>query len=1079
MNPADTCGFVHVPTRGARSKLAASPLMGTHVVPHFIALLILTTSLAFAQPPSWPVLDKQLEQAYMKGDLPEALRIAKQAVDAATTPKQSGRSLDRLGYLYYVSGNLKEGEALLRQGLEIRRTQIGPDTEEYAESANDLALFCRDTRKLDEARPLAEQAVAIRTKVLPPNDPVLAETMETLGTIYSARGEYDLSASTLDKARAIYESQLDPKNPRAEYGTLLVNIGGNDQRLGKYQKAEVDFQASLEVLSKNPGLAHPVYATSLLGPAHLEMELGHYAASEKYYNQAEQLLKKELGDQHPMYLQMLDHRGTLYRAMGNYAAAETDYTASLAGRKKVFGPNHILVAASLANYGRLVYTRDRAQGEKLLQESADVYSKTPNQPSFDFASVLLSLGAAQRDRGDLLAARKTFQQALDITKQGLGEKHPLYASVLNNIALVHEAAREFPDAEQRFKQAIDIVTETHGQSHPDLGRYLNNLAALYDREGKYREAEPLYRRSFEINDAVLTEILNIGSEATKLAELANLDDPLPALISFQQRAADRLPEARTLAFEAVARRKGRVLDEVRDWRERLRLSSDPAVLKRFNEWEAMLECQSSLTIALGYRDLKPEVVGSCSLPGTELEGRYERLLQDLRTTWTPELGRQTLGALQALKQRRDVLESALTRESPQFGEAVSPIHFEDIQSHLAAGEIFIEFAATRQHYSAFVIDASRKLHWVDLGPAAPIDQSVRDLFEAANDWSLALSRRESSSSRSSEQTAQDALKQLSKSVLAPLEPWLGTSKDARRIRIAPDGILTLVPFGALSDSQGRFLVERFAIGYVPAGRDLAISERRETTSSAPVIALSPGVSATRTMALASAFRAERLDRLEGGLAEARRLQQVIPRAQLLAEGEATEERVKQLHSPQLLHIVGHGIVRGNEDCKANPNSPGCAVTGLDAASRVMSLSAIVLEEAYGRGGGSTQDGLLTALELETVDLRGTELLVLSQCQMAGGVPSSGEGVYGMRRAAAIAGVRTFVAPLWNVADAPQQALMDRFYKELSAGHARADALRQAQLQLLRNPATRSFLYWAPVILSGDTAALSPAIFQRQ
>src|SRR5437879_13775669 len=106
------------------------------------------------------------------------------------------------------------------------------------------------------------------------------------------------------------------------------------------------------------------------------------------------------------------------------------------------------------------------------------------------------------------------------------------------------------------------------------------------------------------------------------------------------------------------------------------------------------------------------------------------------------------------------------------------------------------------------------------------------------------------------------------------------------------------------------------------------------------------------------------------------------------------------------------------------NSPG-----IDPAARVMSLSAIVLEEAYGRGVGSSQDGLLTALELQTLDLQGAEMLVLSQCRMADGVPSSGDGVFGMRRAAAIAGVKMFVAPLWKIADATQLALMDRFYKE--------------------------------------------------
>jgi CHAT domain-containing protein len=230
--------------------------------------------------------------------------------------------------------------------------------------------------------------------------------------------------------------------------------------------------------------------------------------------------------------------------------------------------------------------------------------------------------------------------------------------------------------------------------------------------------------------------------------------------------------------------------------------------------------------------------------------------------------------------------------------------------------------------------------------------------------------------------------------------------------------------------------------------------------------------------VASAFRADRLERLEGAELEARDLQRRIPKALLLGEGEATEQRIKQLHRPALLHIVGHGIVRGNEACQAAPGTPDCQLAALDPAARVMSLSAIVLEEAYGRGAGSSQDGLLTALELQTLDLQGSEMLVLSQCRMADGVPSSGEGVFGMRRAAAIAGVKTFVAPLWKIADATQQALMGRFYQELSTGKGRAESLRQAQLQLIRNSRTASFLHWAPVILSGDPAPLPQELFAR-
>jgi CHAT domain-containing protein len=75
-------------------------------------------------------------------------------------------------------------------------------------------------------------------------------------------------------------------------------------------------------------------------------------------------------------------------------------------------------------------------------------------------------------------------------------------------------------------------------------------------------------------------------------------------------------------------------------------------------------------------------------------------------------------------------------------------------------------------------------------------------------------------------------------------------------------------------------------------------------------------------------------------------------------------------------------------------------------------------------------------------------------------------------------VKTFVAPLWKIADATEQALMGRLYAEQSAGRSRAEALRQAQLQLLRNSRTVSFLEWAPVILSGDPAPLPRELFAR-
>src|SRR5689334_277196 len=105
-----------------------------------VGLAVLVGVTALAQIADWVSLDRQAEELYVKGDLKEAIRIAKLAVEAASAPQQTARSLDRLGFFQYTSGELKEGEAALRRALDIRK-DFGTETPDYTESANDLALL--------------------------------------------------------------------------------------------------------------------------------------------------------------------------------------------------------------------------------------------------------------------------------------------------------------------------------------------------------------------------------------------------------------------------------------------------------------------------------------------------------------------------------------------------------------------------------------------------------------------------------------------------------------------------------------------------------------------------------------------------------------------------------------------------------------------------------------------------------------------------------------------------------------------------------------------------------------------------
>src|SRR5262249_39236473 len=706
-----------------------------------------------------------------------------------------------------------------------------------------------------------------------------------------------------------------------------------------------------------------------------------YTEAERLYDEGGRLVKSALGEEHPVYATFLNNRGFLFHSIGNAVAAEADYERSLELKKKLYGPASPQALSTLRNLAHLTYTRNHEAGERLLAEAVGTYANAANAPSFDYASVLLGLERAERDRGALADARATVQRAMAVAERGLGVHHPLYAAAVRDLGVIEADSGNVAEAERHLREAVTIAEQVHGPDHPDLAAFLEALARHYVRQQNFAAAVPLYRRTIDIQGRVLSDVLEIGSERAKTDAIAASAALVPELIALQAKASSTLPETRVLAFEAVTQRKGRVLEQVRNWRQHLRDSGSDLVRRELDHWQEIVDCRTSLSLALGYRDLRPGVVGGCTLAGTEFEGRYERLLSDLRTRWSSDLGNRAVRAIAELTVRGDAIEAALNREGGQSA-AARRTSVDDIRRQLAGDELLIEFVsydeidrpdAAGRRYGAFVLDSAGKLEWSDEGPAAAIDASVRDLLAAASDWAVSLHNHENQSARSASGTARDAIASLSRRVWHPLSRIVAADRSVRHLRIAPDAMLNLLPFEALND--GNDLIERFAVSYLPAGRDLAVMAASGQPATAPVVIVSPGASAAPHSAIVSGpgtFRAEGLAHLPAAALEASDFRRIVPRSELYAAANATEQRVKALHGPSLLHIVGHGIIGNGQDCLDRR----CAGAGLDASSRAMTLSAIVLEEAYGRGGASIDDGMLTPLELENIDLRGTEMLVL-------------------------------------------------------------------------------------------------------
>jgi CHAT domain-containing protein len=290
--------------------------------------------------------------------------------------------------------------------------------------------------------------------------------------------------------------------------------------------------------------------------------------------------------------------------------------------------------------------------------------------------------------------------------------------------------------------------------------------------------------------------------------------------------------------------------------------------------------------------------------------------------------------------------------------------------------------------------------------------AVDDIDAAIHGFSLSLRDRNQSPTR--------AARTLAAHIFNPIRPYLS---DLEHLLISPDSQLNLIPFEALRDSEGNYLIEQYLISYLNSGR--------------------------------------------------------VPNAEILTEAQATENALKQLEAPCILHIATHGFFL--EDVpRPTSDSRGLGVViaegsneGLARASTPVEVENPLLRSGLALAGfnprrSGDEDGVLTPLEASTLNLLGTQLVVLSACDTGLGDIANGEGVYGLRRAFAMAGAETQLISLWQVDDFGTQSLMGQYYEQLLSGKGRAEALREVQLAMINSGSSYAHpYYWAAFITTGD------------
>jgi CHAT domain-containing protein len=181
--------------------------------------------------------------------------------------------------------------------------------------------------------------------------------------------------------------------------------------------------------------------------------------------------------------------------------------------------------------------------------------------------------------------------------------------------------------------------------------------------------------------------------------------------------------------------------------------------------------------------------------------------------------------------------------------------------------------------------------------------------------------------------------------------------------------------------------------------------------------------------------------------------------------------LEQASKSSVLHLATHAYFAG-EDCTpaglvSEQRRPGGEPPAFLGHNPLL-LAGIALAGANER---DKADGILTALEVTALDLRGTDLVVLSACDTSLGTPARGQELLGLRWAFAYAGAKNLVTSLWSVPDAETAALMTQFYTALwERGLSVPAALSAAQLEMLKAARARGDSAphtWGAFVASGQ------------
>jgi CHAT domain-containing protein len=936
--------------------------------------------------------------------------------------------------LHYSLRNYSVAEKLFHIAKKLKEKEYGKNNSGYEAICTNLAALNKNIGKFSESQAFFIESKNIQEQIYGKEHQRYASTCNNLAYLYFDIGNFIDAEKLFIESKAIRE-KIFGKN-HLDYAQSCNNLAQLYLKIGRYSEAESLYLESLGIRERIVGNQNPAYATVCSNIGWFYKETGNYSLSEKYYLEAKAIRENTLGKESASYALICNNLAELYQSIGNFQAAEALHLESSTITEKIFGANHSNYAISCNNIGALYKDIGKfSESESMYLKAKNIFELSYGKESNYYATLCNNLGLLYQSMRNYSESELLFLEAKNIFEKLFGNQHPAYASATHNLGLLYSLIHKDSLAKEAFIVAANIRENALGKSHPEYSQACINLARTYEDLNDLIAAETLYVESINLKNNNITKNFSFLSEREKEMYFKTEEHSFASLYSFAIRYKEQKPEIANFIFDNILRNKGLLLKSSTAIRTAILNGNDTSLIKQYNCWVQQK--------------------------------------REIASIYSQEISKRKKDPV-ALEQEANAMEKVLVSKVQTFSdfEKMQGINWETVRSNLKPYEAAIEFinfaVAGRKDsvlYAALIVKPNSK--FPEMIPLF-YEKDLEAILGKIADNNL----RYVNSIYGTNTNPNENLYSL---IWKPIEAYI---VGAKTIYLSPSGLLHKVSFAAMAKGKNVYLCDSYNLNTQSSTAKVALPStfllNRDITAS-----VFGGINYN-----ADNSEEEVWNYLEGTKHEAEIVKNLLSKKKvktnMFVGNESTEEAMK-LSNTNVIHIATHGffypdpkeqqlaeakkVEAGEVFFRGGRGTRGFGVWSFVRNPNPLMRSGLTFAGANrvwtDKYVSSESDGVLTAEEVVNIDMRNTELVVLSACETGLGDIKGSEGVYGLQRAFKMAGAKYIIMSLWQVPDKETVEFMETFYTKLLKKKDLRKAFVETQ-QTMR--AKYDPYYWAAFVL---------------